>query len=166
MKLRKSIVLSAVLLTSSAGFAGVKIGVIDVVKVIDQSPQMEQIKKDLKARFSDRQADIHKAQLALKKDLDKLNQESAVMDKNARHNLTEKVSSEQRDLAKKQVEFQHDVMAARDKSFAALVEKVKSSISKVAQQKHYDLVLTKQSVAFLNKESKFDLSNDVLDALK
>ena len=157
--------LVALMLFCGVAQAGINVGVVDVIKVVDNSHQMADMRASIKKQFDGRHAAVEKEQKALQKTLDELNRSGVVMSKKDKAALAKKMEQQRKHLMASQASLQHDVMAARDKSFNKLVIAVKAAIEKVAKAEGYDLVLTKQSIAYLKDADSRDVTAHVIKAL-
>ena len=77
--LKKSIVLITLFLVSGISYAELKIGFVDVARVLESAPQAEQAKKRLEKEFSPRDKLLVAQQKKIKDMEEKLKRDSAVL---------------------------------------------------------------------------------------
>lgn len=167
--MKKVIVIAAsaliALSASSLVAAGTtRIAVLDMHQIMADAPQVKQIRDSLQKQFKSREDSIVKEQEAFKADAEKLNKDGSVMAKKDKDALQKKVIDEQQSLQAKQMAFQQDVMKAQNASIKGFIDSVKDIVTKIAKKQEYDVVLTKDTIAFVN--SKLDITDQVLSDLK
>lgn len=142
--------------------ANAPIGVIDMRLLMEKSPQIAQIRNNLRKEFDPRQKKLVAAQATLKNDADRLRRDNAIMNNNDRKQLEQKILAEQSDLQKTQMSFQQDLMNAQNKALKGFLDNVKGIVSKIAKDDNLTLVITKDTVAY---ENGLDITNKVLAQL-
>jgi len=151
-------------LSFSAFASDMKVGVVNLQDVFKNSPQLASIKADLKKQFASREQKLIDQQKALDKQAKALNRNRSVMTAKQRAAKQKSLISQQTKLQKEQIKFQQTFMAARNKQLGKLFKKIKNAVSQVARKNDYDLVLTKQAVAYTS--DKYNITNQVLKTLK
>ena len=158
--------------------AGTKMGVIDLNKILMESPQLKKAKVDLKKKFDAEEkkmmADQKKFQDMIK-DFQKLSEENRkngptmtpTQKKEAgkkESDKQEEIVKEQQRLQKMQAKFQEDIGKAQNDVMQGILKNVENIVKKTAQAKNFDMVVTKTSVAY-NKE-ELDITSDIIKELK
>lgn len=146
----------------AASAANAPIGVIDMRLLMEKSPQIAQIRNNLRKEFDPRQKKLVAAQATLKNDADRLRRDNAIMNNNDRKQLEQKILAEQADLQKTQMSFQQDLMSAQNKALKGFLDNVKGIVTKIAKDDNLTLVITKDTVAY---ENGLDITNKVLAQL-
>ena len=139
-------VLTAVLSTAALAFstsagAEPKIGVVNVAKLLDESPQARSAMQALQDEFAPRQKDILKQQEDLKGREDKVQRDGDVMGEAERHNLERELRDAQRELSRKQNEYVEDLNIRRNEELGRLQRSLMQEVETFAKSQGYDLIL-------------------------
>jgi outer membrane protein len=150
----------AVLTTANA--AEVKIGFVNVPRVLEKAPQADKAKKDLEKEFSPRDKRLLAEKKKIKKLQDKLKRDAAVMSEDERRKLERDIMSKSRDVKRTQDEFREDFNIRRNEELGKLQKKVYEAIKRLAKKEKYDLLLT-EGVVYAS--SAVDVTKKVQDQL-
>jgi outer membrane protein len=165
--MKRCLVVASVLLMPLGAFAadtgGIKMGVVNAVKVLESAPQAEEARKRLETEFAPRDRRLVDAQKALKGKEDKLSKDGAIMSETERRNLERDVLNGRRELKRDQDEFREDLNFRRNEEFGKIQRQVVEAIQSVAKEEGFDLVLG-EGVIFAN--DKVDVTAKVVDRLK
>lgn len=164
-----SLLVSALFLT--AGIAGVsqaantptiKVAVVNVQQILQQSPRVVELSKKLEAQFKNRQAKIGDDQKALQVELDKFKKESPTMAQKQRDDIQKKIASERSNLVKKVVSYQQDLQKEQNKIMQGILTDLNGIVSNIAKNQAYALVLDSQAVIYAsdNKDITSDVSKE------
>ena len=152
---------AACLAASSAFPAELKIGYVNAVKVIEEAPQGEAALKKLEAEFAPRDKKIVEMQNNLKQmeqDLEK----NALLLKDTEHRSKEfEIVSLRRDVSRATQEFREDYNLRRNEELASLQKIVQKTITDIAKQENYDLIL--ESAVYAGP--KVDITDKILKKL-
>lgn len=165
--MKKIVLMAAVstLLASAAHAADMKIGFVDMQKAVQSTDSGKKAKKDLEGEFEKKKKELQAKEGDLKKMGEDLEKKKSVLSEEA--------------LAKKQVEFQEEMMKYREvvgKSQMDLqkkerdltqpiLDKMRRVIEKVAKDKGYNMVLENNAmVLFASKDN--DLTEEVIKAFE
>jgi len=161
--------LPAVLLAVAAASSGVanaqgalKIGVINVGRLLEQSPQAEAVTKRLQDEFAPRQRDIQAAQNRLQQQQDRFQKDAAVMGEEERLGLERQIRDGQRDLQRTQNEYLEDLNARRNEEVGKLQRDVLLKVQDFARAQKFDLVLG--DAVYVS--TALDITDQVLAVLK
>jgi outer membrane protein len=163
-KLLVLVVSSLLLVTANVAAANTNVGVIDVQKIVQQSPEIAKMKKTLKKELAPEQQKLVAAQKTFKKDLQVLNKNSAVMSKSQRKKLMDKITKKQAEFRALGTKIEQAAYNAQNTTLRALLKKVKTQVAKIAKRRHLDLVVSKNGVAYMN--DNLDITAEVLKAIK
>jgi outer membrane protein len=142
----------------------VKIGVVDVQRVLEQAPQVKKINDQLEKEFKSRQADLEKEQKKLQDEFAKLEKNQAVMNAAERGKKEEALRRQQRDLRLKGEDFQQDANAQQNLKMQQFFEQLAQTVNQVAKDEQLDLVLQQDGLPYVS--DKLDITPQVVDALK
>jgi outer membrane protein len=149
-------------LISAVGAAEFKVGVVDLNKVMEQSPQAEEISNALKKEFQARDQDLIAKAKQLKQLEDKLTRDAAVMSTEEAKRLENDIRSRRRQLTTNRTEFREDANLRRNEAVNRLLRKVGEVVSQIGEEEQVDVILT-DGVAYFNK--RVDLTAKVLQRL-
>ena len=168
MKKFSTFAATALILLSSSFFTVVhaenyKIGAVNAVRILEQSPQAAKLRAQIEKEFAPRDRELVSNQKKLKEMEDRMNRDSAIMSEQERSKLQKDIVNMRRDLKRNQDEFREDLTFRRNEELAKIQKQIIQAIQTVAKQNNYDLVLS-DGVVFAG--TKVDITNLVLDYLK
>jgi len=140
-----------------------KLGAVNAIRVLEESPQAEQARTTIEKEFSPRDKQLVATQKDLKAMEDKLNKDSAIMSEAERSKLERDIINKKRDLKRDQDEFREDFNLRRNEEFSKIQKDIVDAIQQVAKDNNYDIVL---SDGVLFASPKVDISNLVIEYLK
>lgn len=140
--LKKSIVLITLFLVSGISYAELKIGFVDVARVLESAPQAEQAKKRLEKEFSPRDKLLVAQQKKIKDMEDKLKRDSAVLSEAEGRKLERDLISKKREAKRAQQEFSEDFNLRRNEELGKLQQRILDAIKALAKEEKFDLLLT------------------------
>lgn len=146
----------------AANAAGVKIGYVNAVKVIEEAPQGQSALKRLEAEFSPRDKELASMQEKIKTLEADLEKNSMVLKEAERRNKERDLVSLKRDLRRATQEFREDYNVRRNEELAALQALVQRTIIEIAKDENYDLILHEGAVY---AGEKVDITDRVLKKL-
>ena len=163
-KFLPAVVLAAAALCSGVANAqgALKIGIINVGRLLEQSPQAEAVTKKLQDEFAPRQRDLQAAQNRLQQQQDRFQKDAAVMGEEERLTLERQIRDGQRDLQRTQNEYLEDLNARRNEEVGKLQRDVLVKVQDFARAQKYDLVLG--DAIFVS--TALDITDQVLAVLK
>jgi|GEM_PF-1871744 len=142
----------------------IKIGVLDVGKVLQESPQVKAAVEKLKVKFKERQDKIASAQKQLAADQERLKRDKAILKQSEADDLQMKIMDEQRDLQGMQEEYVRAARLAQNQVMGEALKNIDAIVKDLSTKKHYDLILQRDNVAFAS--DKVDITPDVMAQLK
>lgn len=164
---RLSLALVACLLslTTVTAFAeGAKIGVVDLQKIMQVSPQMKTIQQKLEQEFKPRRDKLVIMETDLKKEMDQFKRDNAVMSEQQKKELEKKIVTTQQQFEREGQQYQQELSTAHNEAMEGLYTKVRAAISKVAQSEKFDIILQKDAAPFTT--DKLDVTDKVLKEIK
>lgn len=126
----------------------IKVAIVNVQSVLQQSPKVAALSKKLEGEFKDRQAKINDEQKALQDKLEKLKKESPTMSEKDREAMQKKISAERSELVKKVVAYQSDLQKEQNKVMQNILNDLNGIVSNIAKTQSYALVLDSQAVIY------------------
>lgn len=163
---RLLIVLSSLLLFSiSTAFAdGLKVGVVDLTHILQQSSQVAAINKNLQAEFAPQRQKIMEAQKKISVAAKKLvPSESKKLSAKQRKKIQDKIAIQQKSLQKMMFGFQEKLSTAQEKAMTKFIDKVDNTVKSIAKKDKLDLVLLKPAVIY--SKNTVDVTKEVISQL-
>ena len=143
------------------GFAeGAKVGVVDLQKIMQTSSQMKEIQQKLEKEFKPRRDQLVAMEENLKKDMEKLKRDGAVMSQAQKKEMEKNIISTQQKFERDGQQYQQELSTAHNEQMEAFYNKIRAAIAKVAESDKYDLVLQKDAAPF--SIDKLDVTERVL----
>lgn len=118
-----------------------KIGVINVGRLLEQAPQSEAVTKKLQDEFGPRQRDLAAREQRLRTQQETFNRDAPVMGEEERLNLERQIRDAQRDLQRAQNEYLEDLNLRRNEEVGKLQREVLLKVQEYARAQQYDIVL-------------------------
>lgn len=147
--------------TAFADYA--KIGVVDLQKIMQTSPQMKTIQQKLEADFKPRRDKLVAMEDGLKKDMEKFKRDNAIMSDAQKKEMERKIIAIQQQFEREGQQYQQELSTAHNEAMEGLYGKVRSAISKVAANDKYDIILQKDAAPFTN--DKLDVTSKVMEEI-
>jgi len=137
------VVAAAALLAAGmpAAHAQLKIGVVSVPQLIEESPQAKGAMQALQDEFMPRRREIENQQKELKTREDKLTRDSAVMSEAERGKSERELRDGQRELQRRQNEYVEDLNVRRNEELGKLQRTLLQEVQTYAKAQGYDLVV-------------------------
>lgn len=157
------VVVALILASASAAAEELRIGFVNIPKLMDQSPQKEAAGAMLEKRFAPRDAELADQREAIRKLEEQLERDGAVMAASKRADLEKEIRERTRDFKRSSDDYKEDVNIARNEELAKLQREVLEAIVEISRQENYDLVLA-DSVIFAS--NRVDFTDQVLEYLR
>jgi outer membrane protein len=145
-----------------AAQAQMKVGVVNVQKLLQDSPQAKSSMQALQDEFAPRQRDIVQQQTTLKTRQDRLNRDGAVMAEAERRNVERELRDGERELARKQSEYVEDLNVRRNEELGKLQNSLLQEVQAFAKAQNFDLIV---GDGVLYAKDTMDVTSQVLAAL-
>ncbi|MGD8644600.1 MAG: OmpH family outer membrane protein [Chromatiales bacterium] len=157
------VAVALILASASAAAEELRIGFVNIPKLMDQSPQKEAAGAMLEKRFAPRDAELADQREAIRKLEEQLERDGAVMAASKRADLEKEIRERTRDFKRSSDDYKEDVNIARNEELAKLQREVLEAIVEISRQENYDLVLA-DSVIFAS--NRVDFTDQVLEYLR
>lgn len=148
---------------SFGSMAASKIGVIDVHKLIEQSPEVKALNKRITREFTPRRQKIVDLQATIEKKAQRLKRDFATMSDSEKSSIQSSLMTERRNLQRLQQDFQQDISMLQNKEMKKFFTRLKKTVDSYAKKNDYDLILQKDAAPFASK--KVDVTNAVLRSM-
>ena len=154
------LLLSLITFVSSAD--ELKIGIVDVNKILKEAPQTLSANKKLEKEFSSRTEKLKGKINTLQSDEKKYQKESLTMSDDQREKAEKGLQQRRIDIQRNERELREDMDLRRREEIGDLQEKINVTIDKIAADEKYDLILY-TGIAFASK--KVDMTEQIIKAL-
>jgi outer membrane protein len=128
--------------------ADIKVAVVNVQQVLQQSPRVATLSKKLEGEFKDRQTKIGDEQKALQDLMDKFKQESPTMSQKDKDAMQKKITSDRATLVAKVVAYQQDLQKQQTKIMQGVLTDLNGIVTSIAKAQNYALVMDAQAVIY------------------
>ena len=156
------LILAASALPLGTAQAQAKIGVVNVGRLLQESPQAQAASQALENEFANRRRELENQQKDLKAREDKLQKDGAVMAANERAAAEKALRDGQREFARKQNEFLEDLNVRRNEVLGQLQRTILQEVQTYAKGAGLDVVVSEALYA----SPSVDVTQQVLSALQ
>jgi outer membrane protein len=146
-----------------AAAAEIKVGVVDIAKLFDESPQAKVVQDGLKAEFGPRLQQLIAQEQALKTRNDKYQKDLATMAADQRTKAEKDLRDSARELERKKAELQDDSNAKRQEEMNKLQRLLFGEVRDYAKAQNYDIVIAE---GVLYATPTVDITAQVLQLLQ
>ncbi|MEQ1546160.1 OmpH family outer membrane protein [Methyloglobulus sp.] len=129
-------------LVANVSFADLKIGVVEIAKVLEKAPQAEKAKKRLEQEFKPRDNQLVSQQKEIQSMQEKFKKDASTMSESQRNRTETDIQNKMRDAKRSQQEFSEDFNARRNDELGKLQKRIVESIRAIAKDQEFDLILT------------------------
>jgi outer membrane protein len=147
----------------SVAQAEIKVGVINVPRLLEEAPQAKAAMQALQDEFAPRQRSIVSQQKDVKAKEERLQRDGAVMAENERRAAEKDLRDAQRELARAQNEYVEDLNLRRNEEIGKLQRSLMQEVQAYAKSQNFDLVLGE---GVLYRNEAIDITAQVLSALQ
>lgn len=154
---------AASVVASPAALAEIKVGVVSIPQLIEESPQAKAAMQALEDEFKPRQREIVNQQKELKAREEKFTRDSTVMSETERSRAEKDLRDSQRELARRQNEFVEDLNVRRNEELGRLQKSLLTEVQSYARAQGYDLVV---GDGVLFARDTINITPAVLNAMK
>lgn len=161
---RIGVLLGTLLLASMASgqTEGLRIGVVNVTRLLEEAPQAQSAMGALQEEFAPRQRELQAMQRSLQEKQETYNRDGAVMGETERLNLEREIRDGQRDMQREQNEYIEDLNIRRNEELGVLQRSLLQEVQTYARDAGFDLVVAD----VLYYSSAIDITDEVLSGLE
>lgn len=143
--------------------ADLNIGVVDIGRLLDESPQAKSAMKALQDEFAPRQRNLVSEETKLREEQQKLERDAAVMGESERRDAERDLRQRTRELARQQNEYLEDLNLRRNEELGQLQRRLLEEVQSFARANNYDLIV---GDGVLYASNAVDVTADVLAGLE
>ena len=140
-----------------------KIGVVSVARLVEQSPQFATAQKKLEEEFGPRQRDLAAMQQKLRSQQETFQRDAPVMGEGERTNLERQIRDGTREFQRTENQLVEDFNLRRNEELGQLQRDVLLKAQEYARAQKFDLLLADQSIIFAS--TAVDITEAVLTFL-
>jgi outer membrane protein len=122
--------------------ADLKIGFVNVARLLEKAPQAERAKKELEREFSPRDKKLVAEQKEIKSLEEKLTKDSSILSESERDKIDKDILNRKREAKRAQDEFREDFNLRRNEELTQLQKEIFEAIQTLAKEESFDLLLT------------------------
>lgn len=139
--------------------ADLKVGYVQVDKILQDAPQTAESGKKLEREFGPRSQELERMQKQIKDLETSLDKDGLTMSESDRRNKERDIAERKLEFQRKQRELREDINLRKNEELSGLQDRINKAVTKVAETEGYDLVVY-SGVAYANK--KIDITDKVL----
>lgn len=142
--------------------AELKVGYVQVDKILQEAPQTAESGKKLEREFSPRSQELDRMAKQIKDLESALDKDGLTISESERRNKERDVHNIKIEFQRKQRELREDINLRKNEELGALQDRVNKAVQSVSEAEGYDLVVY-SGVAYASK--KIDITDKVLKSL-
>jgi outer membrane protein len=150
------------LLLNVSHAAELKVGYVQVDKILKEAPQTAESGKKLEREFSPRSLELDKMKKQIATIESELDQESLSLSEVDKRNKQRKASNLKIEFLRKQRELREDINIRKNEELSVLQDRINNAVKTVSESEGYDLVMY-GGVAYAS--NKIDITDKVLKLL-
>jgi outer membrane protein len=138
-----------------------RIGVVDIQRVLRDSQPARAAQAKLEAEFSRRERELTEMAARLRTASERLEREAPTLSETDRNRRQRELVEQDREFQRLRRAFQEDLAQRRNEELAQVLERANRVVRQIFEQERYDLIL--QEVVFAGP--RVDITRRVIDAL-
>ena len=158
----KLLAVASLFLTSLTAYADLKVGFVQVDKILQEAPQTIESNKKLEKEFSSRTDKLKADVKSLKERESSFSKDALTMKESERDSKEKSLSQLRVDVQRKERELREDINIRRNEELGGLQEQINKAVTSVAKAESFDLVLY-NGVAYASE--KIDITDKILKSL-
>ncbi len=160
---RAGLILAVGMFAAQAASAQIKVGFVNVAKVLELAPQAEAARNRIELEFAPKDRELLQQQKDVRSLEDRLVKNAAVLSEAERQRKETEIRAAKRDLRRAQDEFREDLNLRRSQELSKLQKKVTEVIQVFAKAEKYDLIVS-DGVIFAGE--RVDITDKILERLR
>lgn len=157
------LILAAGVFAADGASAEVKVGFVNVAKVLELAPQAEAARNRIEKEFAPKDRELLQQQKDVRSLEDRLVKNAAVLSEAERQRNETEIRATKRELRRRQDEFREDLNLRRSQELSKLQKKVTEVIQALAEAEKYDLIVS-DGVIFAGQ--RVDITDQILERLR
>ena len=158
----KFLAFATLFLASLSAYAELKVGFVQVDKILQEAPQTIESNKKLEKEFSSRTDKLKADVKSLKERESSFSKDALTMKESERDTKEKSLSQLRVDVQRKERELREDINIRRNEELSGLQDQINKAVTAVSKAENYDLVVY-SGVAYASKE--IDITDKILKSL-
>lgn len=150
-------------LIPGAAMADINVGVVDVNRVMEQSPQAQALSQQLQQEFEPAQNEMREMQSRMQTLQSRLERDADVLSAEDRRDMEREIRDIQRGLQRRQNDLAEDFNARRNEALGSLQRLIMAEVQAYARDNGLDLVV---GDGVFYASSRMDITDAILDRLR
>ena len=151
-----------IIFSSSVFSEEIKVGIVDVNKILKEAPQTISANKKLEKEFSARTEKLKTKIKSIQADEKKYQKESLTLSDSEKEKAEKNLQQRKIDIQRTERELREDMDLRRREEIGDLQEQINITIDKIAASENYDLILY-NGIAYASK--KVDITEQIIKKL-
>lgn len=153
----------SLVLVPAAALADVSVGYVDVSRVMEQSPQAQNLSQQLQQEFEPAQSEMRQQQSRMQELQGRLERDQDVMSGEERRDIEREIRDIQRGLQRMQSDLAEDFNARRNEALNSLQRLIMGEVQSYARDNGLDLVVG-EGVFYASNQ--IDITDAILEKLR
>lgn len=143
-----------------------KIGVVDINRLLAESPQFQSAREKIEDEFAPRQREIMTRRTALEAKAAQLEKDMPVMGEAERDSAQRGLVNEERDIIRSQNEFAEDAQRREQEIMRDVQQQIGREVDSYGNTEGYDLILPKGPSGAVFASQRVDITDPLIQRLK
>jgi len=157
------VIAMALALLPVSALADVSVGYVDVGRVMEQSPQAQNLSQQLQREFEPAQSEMREQQERMQTLQNRLERDADVMSEDERRDIEREIRDIQRGMQRMQSDLAEDFNARRNEALNSLQRLIMGEVQAYARESNLDLVVG-EGVFYAS--SQIDITDAILEKLR
>lgn len=150
--------------TVSAAQAEIKIGIVNIQKIISSIKEGKSVNKTLEKSFKSKQKVLKEEEEGIKKLIESLQKQSAVLSDSAKAKKTAEINQKRQEASEKMRKFQAEIQKQEAELKKPILDKLKPVIDEVSESEKVELTFEISASPPIYASKKIDLTEKVIKA--
>jgi outer membrane protein len=142
-----------------------KIGVVDINRLLSESPQFQEARARIEDEFAPREREIIAMGTALEENAKKLEKDSPVMGESEREAAQRELRNAERDMVRAQKQFQEDAQMRETEIMRDIQQEIGQEIEGYGRTEGYDIILPRGGAGVIFASSRVDQTSPLIKRL-
>ena len=143
--------------------ASVKIGYVNMKRLLTEAPQIEAINKRLHDRFNEPKKELESLAESLQQQEKDLKRDALLMTESKLTSNKQKLMEDFKTFREKEAQLTKELQEVQNQELSVFRDVARDVLSKLAEEGNYDLIV---SEGVIYAAEKIDITNQILDRLK
>ena len=158
--------LAAMLLGGTAAWGqGIKVGVVNFARLLEEAPQSQASQRILTEEFSPREREIRNQEQQFKQMEERLTQGEGFMGEEERQQLERDARDLQREINRAKSEFNEDLSPRRNEELGKLQRMLIGEVQAYGRAQNFDILIS-EAVGVVYASTAVDITDSILEVLK